>query len=58
MPTREDRLVHHYCNIKKAEQNNAEIIQSESDIFHTNTSHTTTMYFIEDQSCCPSYANV
>ena len=58
MPTREHRLVCHYYNIKKAEPNNAEFIQLENDIFLTNSSHSTTMYFKGDQFSCPSHANV
>ena len=58
MPTREHRLVHDYYNIIKAQPNNAEFKQLENDIFHTNTSHSTTMYLKGDQFGCPSHANV
>ena len=58
MPTREHRLVHQYYNIKKAEPINDDLIQSENDIFHTNASHSTTVYFKGDQFSCPSHANV
>ena len=58
MPTRQHTFVRHYYNIKKTEPNNAEFIQSENEIFNTNTSRSTTINFKGDQFSCPSHANV